>query len=193
MPINLPTETPEIFDVLTKGNFISADSKVPAHKDLFRAIDENNNYEVLLDYFSHIGFQLIKGNSFYYFSKTETNKRLEDKLKSAYKWIDILDFFASYGESVDKFFSVGEIFSANDIFTQCKVNHALMEKLNGIKITKNIEKPLDKIQKLIDELVKATFAESYNEFHEEYKILAAYNYLEELIKTINIEDEETSE
>lgn len=192
MSENIPIETSKIFEILTKGYFISMDTKDPNLKKLFNAIDENNNYENLLEYFSHIGFQLIKGNSFYYFAKNETNKKLEDKLKAAYKWIDILDFFTSYGESIDKYFSVGEIFSPNEIFTQCKVNNALMEKLNSIKLTKSIEKPLEKIRKLIDELVKATFAELYNEFHDEYKILSAFNYLEELIKTIDIYDDTTS-
>jgi|AntAceMinimDraft_17_1070374.scaffolds.fasta_scaffold00162_11 hypothetical protein len=194
MTKTLPIETQNIFEILTKGHFISEDSEISEIKELYKVIDENNNYELLLDYFSHIGFQLIKGNSYYYFAKNENNKKIEDKLKSLYKWIDIINFFMSYGESMNEHFSNGKIFTPNEIFTQCKVNNALLEKLNDIKLTKSIEKPLDKIIRLIEELKKATFVDVYNDFHDEYKVLASFNYLEQLINTIdiNIDDEDTT-
>jgi len=65
-----PIETQEIFEMLTKGNFICIDSEKQEIQKLHRAISEENNYEILYDYFNRIGFQLINGNdhSFYYFS-----------------------------------------------------------------------------------------------------------------------------
>ncbi len=191
---SIPIETQKIFETLTKGHFISGDSENQEIKSLFNVIEEENNYEILLDYFSHIDYQLIKGNSYYYFSKKGTNKQLEDKLKSAYKWIDIIDFFMTFGESVNEYFSVGKMFTTDDIFIQWKVNNALAEKLNNIKLVKNIDKPREKIKKLIDELIKATFVEIFNEFHDKYKVLASFDYLEQLIKTIDItiDDEDTT-
>jgi len=189
-----PIETQEIFEILTKGYFISIDSERQEIQKLHRAISEENNYELLYDYFNRIGFQLINGNdnSFYYFAKQDTNKKLEDKLKTAYKWIDIYDFLMSYGESINEYFSAGKIFTPDNIFTTCKVNTELMEKLN--KLVKNSSLPYDKIIKLIDDLVKATFVEEYNIYNKEYKVVAAFGYLEQLIKTIDIttSDEDTT-
>lgn len=184
----VPIETQQIFEILIKGHFISYDNEDSKIKHLFEVIETDNNYELLMDYFAQIGYQLIKGNSFYYFAKKDHLIRdIESKLKSFYKWIDIINFFMSYGESINEYFSVGKIFTPNEIFTQCKVNNALMEKLNAIKITKNIKKPLDKINHLIDELRKATFIDVFNDFNNEFKVVAAYKYIEELINTINVE------
>lgn len=189
-----PIETQEIFEMLTKGNFISIDSEKQEIQKLHRAISEENNYEILYDYFNRIGFQLINGNdhSFYYFAKQDVNKKLEDKLKTAYKWIDIYDFLMSYGESINEYFSAGKIFTPDHIFTACKVNTDLMDKLN--KLVKNISLPYDKIMSIINELIKASFVEEYNIYNKEYKVVSAFGYLEQLIKTIDITttDEDTT-
>ena len=54
--------------------------------------------------------------------------------------------------------------------------------------------PYEKITKVIDELIKATFVEEYNIYNKEYKVVAAFGYLEQLIKTIDIttSDEDTA-
>ncbi len=189
-----PIETQEIFEFLTKGYFISIDSEKAEIQKLHRVISEDDNYEILYDYFNRLGFQLINGNdhSYYYFAKQDTNKKLEEKLKIAYKWIDIYDFLMSYGESINEYFSAGKIFTPDQIFTICKVNTELMDKLN--KLNKNISMPYDKITKIIEELIKASFLEEYNPYNKEYKVLAAFGYLEQLIKTIDINtnDEDTT-
>ncbi|WP_347839963.1 hypothetical protein [uncultured Draconibacterium sp.] len=183
-----PIETQEIFETLTKGNFISFDSEQTDIQRLHRAIKEDDNYDILFTYFNRIGFQLINGNdhSYYYFTKQETGKKIEDKIKVAYKWIDIYDFFMSYGESKNEYFSAGILISPENIFEECKINTALMDKLTSIQLTKSIANPSDKIKKLIEELKKATFVEEYNSFHNEYKVVSAFEYLEQLIKSIDI-------
>lgn len=189
-----PIDTQEIFEMLTKGYFISIDSEKIETQKLHRVISEDENYDILYEYFNRIGFQLINGNdhSFYYFAKLDTNKRLEDKLKTAFKWIDYYDFLMSFGESINEYFSAGKIFTPDEIFTACKVNTELMDKLN--KLVKNVSLPYEKIIKVIDELIKATFVEEYNIYNKEYKVVAAFGYLEQLIKTIDIttNDEDTA-
>ncbi len=183
-----PIETQEIFEILTKGNLISMDSEKPEIQKLYRAIKEDDNYEILFQYFNRIGFQLINGNdhSFYYFAKNDTSKKQEEKLKIAYKWIDIYDFFMSYGESIDEYFSKGNVFTSENIFNECKVNTDLMNKLSDIQIVKSNTNPIEKINKLIDELKKSTFIEEYGIYNNEFKVVAAFGYLEQLIKTIDI-------
>ena len=52
-----PIETQEIFEILTKGYFISNDSEKQEIQKLHRAISEDNNYEILYEYFNRIGLQ----------------------------------------------------------------------------------------------------------------------------------------
>ena len=187
----MPQETQAIFEMLVKGVFISGDSQKTDVKTYFKVIETDDNYTLLADFFRHIGFELMKGNEYYYFSKQTTNKKIEDKIKAAYEWIDMLAFLVAYGRNIDKFVSVGYIFRADDIFVACRDSAVLMKQLNDIVLFRNVPKPLDKINKLIDKLVKASFAESYNDFNNEYKIVAAFDYLEQLIYSINIaEDDE---
>jgi hypothetical protein len=187
-----PIQTTDIFERLSKGQFISEDSGDDEVKDLFNIIELENNYEILKDYFQRIGFILEKGSGYYYFSRKETNQILEDKVKRAYKWIDILDFFNTYAKAIDEPFSQGTIFSPSRIFEKSKVNSALQEKLEALKNYQEFatEKPLERIQKLSRYMVKETFFDLANEYSDEFKVLASYRYLQKLVVSIVIEEEE---
>lgn len=80
-----PVQTSAIFDRLSKGQFISEDSNNDDVRELFNIIELDNNYEILRDYFSRIGFILEKGEGYYYFSRKESNQIIEEKVKRAYK------------------------------------------------------------------------------------------------------------
>lgn len=190
-----PIQTSEIFEKLSKGQFICEDSGSDEIKDLFNIIELESNYEILKDYFQCIGFTLEKGTGYYYFSRKETNQIIEEKVKRAYKWIDILDFFNTYAKSIDEPFTQGAIFSPSRIFEKSKVNSALQEKLEALKNYQEFatEKPLDRIQKLSRYMAKETFFDLTNEYSDEFKVLASYRYLQKLIVSIVIEEEEEDE
>ena len=61
--MQLPTVTQDIFEYLSKGNFISEDTSADDIRDLYRVIDSNDNFELLHTYFLKIGFKLEKGAS----------------------------------------------------------------------------------------------------------------------------------
>ena len=187
-----PIQTSEIFDKLSKGQFICEDSGNDEIKDLFNIIELDNNFEILRDYFHRIGFVLEKGEGYYHFSRKETNQVVEEKVKRAYKWIDILDFFNTYAKAIDELFTQGMIFSPSHIFEKSKVNSALHDKLEALRNYPEFatEKPLDRIQKLSRYMVKETFFDLTNEYTEEYKVLASYRYLQKLIVSIVIEEDE---
>ena len=86
--------TEEIFNILSKGGFISANSVSPAIKRYYDAIEED-----LTDYYEYykgIGFYLEGGDGYYMFTRQEAKVDLERKLEAVMKWIDYLSFLKTY-------------------------------------------------------------------------------------------------
>ena len=91
---NLPVQTAQIYDYLSKGNFLCSNTSVKELRTLFSVVEDN--FERLRDYFSHINFVLEQGNNYFYFSRKEPRATLEQKLQRFFAWIDIMDFFCTY-------------------------------------------------------------------------------------------------
>jgi len=191
--MNVPRQTGDIFEILSSGQFICSNSADARISRLFDVIDNNDNYELLFDYFSTIGFLLEKGDEFYYFSrKNESKADLERKLEIAFKWIDILDFFKTF----DNAFVSGYSFTTQEIVVRIKVDAVLKSKADGLrKVFKFEDKaPYDEVViRVVDNLCKEGFAEIENEILRSYKILSSFKYLEELVTNINIPEEVQNE
>ena len=179
----LQKRTAEVFELLSKGLFVCSNSTNESIRKLYSYIDQN--YEDLYDYFREINFILERGNEFFYFSKTELKADLERKIESAFKWIDIVDFFKAFENS----FGPGFRFTPSDILNRVKLDVVLKTKLIGLKKYTREENFTENTQKLIEILRKEGYAELENEISSSYKILTSFSYLEELILTINIPDE----
>ena len=183
--MSVPKQTGEIFDLLSKGQFICSNSSDSDIRKLFDVVDDKNNFEALADYFKAINFILEKGDEFYYFSRTESKADLERKLETAFRWIDLIDFFKSYDNS----FASGYRITPSEIAVKISVDAVLKNKADGIR---NVLKLDDKtsypeiVNKAIDSLIKDGFAELENEILKSYKVLASFKYLEELVSNINI-------
>ena len=74
-------QTAEIFEILSKGGFISSDSTNPNIRQLYAVIEDNQSE--LYDFFAAINFILESGNEYYYFSRQENKVDLERKLEIA--------------------------------------------------------------------------------------------------------------
>lgn len=72
---NLPVQTAQIYDYLSKGNFLCSNTSVKELRTLFSVVEDN--FERLRDYFSHINFVLEQGNNYFYFSRKEPRATLE--------------------------------------------------------------------------------------------------------------------
>jgi len=69
--------TSEIFQRLSRGQFISSNSIDAETRAIYNDIEENQQeYE---DYFNQIDFQLSSGDGFYYFSRKEAKVIIENK------------------------------------------------------------------------------------------------------------------
>lgn len=179
----IPKQTSEIFKILSKGQFINSNSTDEDIKGYYNVIDSDDNFEILRDYFSHINFVLERGDEFFYFSRPESTANLEAKIKRAYKWIDYLDFFKTF----DNAFASGFRFDIYQIINKVKIDAELEGKLNALnKDKKSIEELLKDI---VEDFVKDNFIELINSHSGEYKVLASFKYLEDLIMAINIEEE----
>lgn len=178
--------TSEIFDVLRKGQFICSNSPNDHIQTLYKVLEDENIFEDLYEYFYQINYTLEQGNEYFYFSRSEKNADLDRKLEKAFGWIDILDFLKTF----DSVFDVGFRFTPAEIVNQLKNNADLKSKLGNLKkIGVQKKNYSDRIKKLIERLERDNFVTLENEISETYKVLTSFNYLKDLITTINIPEE----
>lgn len=187
--MNVPRQTGEIFEILSKGQFICSNSSDIRICKLFDIIDDKENYESLREYFQTINFTLEKGDEFYFLSRRNESKAdIERKLEAAMKWIDIVDFLKTFDNS----FGSGFSFSPSSVAVNISVDAVLKDKAEGLRSLLKIEEKTsypDLVSKIADLLCKDGFMEVENEIMNSYKVLASFKFLEELINIINIPDE----
>lgn len=179
------TNTQQIFERLSKGEFLSVDSSNQTIKHLFNDIEEN--YQDYYDYFNEIGFSLDGGVGYYYFSRiNEKPQSIEQKLDSFTKWIDYLDFLKGYNQA----FSAGYQFRKAQIVEQINLNVELKDK--AVKLFKKYGEGSNQeiVTKLLNEMVSIGFAELIGEQDETFKVTSAFNYAEELVNLIQIANED---
>ena len=184
--MNIPKQTAQVFEILSRGQFISSNCSDHEIKRLYDVLDVEQNYEILYHYFRQIDFTLEKGDGFYYFSKIGARADLERKIEQSFKWIDVLDFFKTFDHS----FGPGTRFSPSDILVQLNVNFELKTKVEGLKrYAPNKMKHSEILVKIINYMSSDRFFVLENEISEQYKVLSSFKYLEELVLSIQITDE----
>ncbi len=186
--MELPDKTSEIFDKLSKGQFICSNSSDGSNNGLYEIINEHE--VALYDFFARINFVLERGDEYFYFSRREGKAEIESKIARAEKWIDIIDFLKAYDNS----FGSGYRFYPNDIEGRIRVDIGLREKLDNLRRYLGDAKTNDeKIDMLIKALEKEGFVEQENAISREYKVVASFKYIEQLILSINIPEETKNE
>jgi len=185
-----PKQTAAIFEILSRGQFICSNSNDESIRKLYSTIEEEQNYDYMYDYFLSINFILEKGDEYYYFSRVENKIELERKIEQAFKWIDILDFFKTFDNS----FGSGYRFTPSDILVKLNLDAELKSKLEGLKRhSGGKDKFSEIIDKILEDLKKDRFIELENEISHQYKVLASFKYLEQIVMTINISEEVKNE
>lgn len=173
--------TEEIFNILSKGSFISANSVFPQIKRLYDVIDEG-----LTDYYEYykgIGFYLEGGDGYYHFTRREAKVDLERKLEAMGKWIDYLDFLKTF----NPVFGPGFTFRTVDIEMQFSSDMELREK--AVRLFSDKKKYDEIVKKLVEELQKLGFVELENELDGTYKVTSAFHYMEELVDCLTVAEE----
>lgn len=173
--------TEEIFNILSRGGFISNNSAQTKIKRYYDAIEEQQTeYD---EYYNGIGFHLEAGDGYFFFTRKETKVDLQRKLEAVSKWIDYLAFLKTYNSA----FGSGLVFSAADIVVRINCDMELKELAGKLFSEK---KSYDEIvEKLISELDRMGFIEQQDEVEKTWKVLASFHYIEELIDCISITDD----
>ena len=187
--MTVPAQTAEIFEKLSKGDFICSNSTNDSIRQLYSVMEDEENYENLYDYFRSINFTLEKVDEYFYFSRVEDKADLERKIANAFKWIDMLDFLKTYDNS----FGSGYRFTPSDILVRIKIDAELETKLEGLKKHTSKEKHQEIIDKVLAMLASDSLIELENPITHQYKVLSSFKYLEQLILTINIPDDVRNE
>lgn len=173
--------TEEIFNVLSRGGFISNNSISPKIRRMYDAIEDHQaEYD---EYFAGIGFHLEAGDGYFFFTRKEAKVDLQRKLEAVGKWIDYLTFLKTYNST----FGSGLVFSAADIVVRINCDMELKELAGKLF---NEKKSYDEVvEKLIAEMERMGFIEQQSEIEKTWKVLASFHYIEELIDCISITDD----
>lgn len=170
--------TKEIFDILSKGGFISQNSISQQRAHLYDDIEDN--FQEYQKYFEEIGFLLEGGNGYYYFSRTEGKVELTDKVQRMAEWINRVDFLKTFNST----FGSGFTFRKSNILEKFSSDIELKEKARHLY--NDLKTNEEKIDKLIGDLERQGFAELENDLDGTYKVTAAFHYIEELIDCLTI-------
>lgn len=177
--------TRQIYERLSKGEFLSADSADLTTRHLYEDIEEH--YDDYFEYFTEIGLRLEAGNGYFYFSRIgEAKQSIEQKLDSFAKWLDYLDFLKCYNQS----FSAGYQFRKSQLIEQISCDIELKEKAGRLFKKYGASSYQDIVNKLLQEMESMGFAECISEQDETYKVISAFNYAEEMVNMIQIVNED---
>lgn len=175
---NIPKQAPEIFSILSRGNFISSNG---SKGKLYDLIDYEDNFALLKQLYSHTGYTLERGHNYFYFSQPEEpNLIMEKKLEQFAYYVDVLDFFSS----MDLKPTVGTRYRVTQIAEECFSNERLKQKIYALS---RREKIVDKVSEIATDLAQAGFFEQEDE--DTFKVMDAIHYLEQVISLITIEED----
>ena len=170
--------TKEIFEILSKGGFISQNSISQQRAHLYDAIEDA--FQQYQEYYEGIGFLLEGGNGYYYFSRSESKMDLADKVQRLATWIDRVDFLKTFNTA----FGPGFSFRKSNILEKFSSDIELKEKARHLYT--DLKTNDEKIDKLINEMDKMGFVEIENELDNTYKVTSAFHYIEEVIDCLTI-------
>lgn len=170
--------TKEIFEILSRGGFISQNSISQQRAHLYDAIEDD--FQQYQEYYEGIGFLLEGGNGYYYFSRTERKVELADKIQRMIGWIDRLDFLKTFNST----FGSGFSFRKSNILEKFSSDIELKEKARHLYT--DLKTNDEKMDKLIADMERQGFIELENDLDGTYKVTAAFHYIEELIDCLTI-------
>ncbi len=181
------TKTALAFEMLSRGGFVCSNALKAEDRDLYVFIEENE--ERLREFFEEIGYQLEAGNNYYFFSRVnETNQSRERKIERALRWLDILAFFTTYRKDLCR----GARLLPHHIAGQLDLNSSLKEQLIALSKTNEKKNYQEQLDALFRELRTEGFIDLENEMSQTWKILDAWDYMEQMVMAVNIlDDDET--
>ena len=181
--IEVPTIARALFVRLSRGeNRLLSRNGPDEDAELFRQVEAEEEENVCRAYFAVLGFSLERGDGCYYFTaEDEPPGNVEDKkLERMIRLIRLLDFLSTHIEN----FGEGVIFSATTLGARCsgdpKAERFLQETAKG---GTNYS---ERLENLLESLVRQGYLSKYDPSRQEYKILSAIHYVQEFADRIQI-------
>jgi hypothetical protein len=185
MTIEAPPVARRLFSRLCKGdNLLLSRNGSPEDSELFAQVEADE--ESCRRYFDILGFQLQKGDNYYFFNaEDEPQANLESKLDRMIRLVRLLDFLSSHVET----FTEGQIFSAVTLAARCNGDTKAERFLQ--EMTKGGANNQERLNNLLQSLVRQGYLSEYDTNRQEYRVLSAINYLFEFADRIEVRDEGT--
>jgi len=184
--MNLPKQSKEIFDILSRGNFLCENSPIRLERDLYQACERE--FGGHYDFFEHLGFYLIREDGYFYFSKELSASAKEDKLHMILEYIDLVELMLQFSAS----FGVGFRVTVRELADAVASNSVLKNSLDRLK---NISKPQTlhaQCAKVFEKFKKSGFMALEDEHEERYIVLSSYHYIETFLNAIRVETNESA-
>ena len=184
--MNLPKQSKEIFEILSRGNFLCENSPIRLERDLYQACERE--FGGHYDFFEHLGFYLIREDGYFYFSKELSASAKEDKLHMILQYIDLVELMLQFSAS----FGVGFRVTVRELADAVGSNSVLKNSLDRLK---NISKPQTlhaQCAKVFEKFKKSGFMALEDEHQERYIVLSSYHYIETFLNAIRVETNESA-
>ena len=178
--MSYPNQTQEIFEVLSRGNFICENSPVRSERKLFNRCEEE--YKELYSFFEHIGYYLEQGNGYYYFSKKLQNNQIEDKLETILDYIDLVEFMLQYSGT----FGVGFRVSVAELEMGAKSNITLKNSIEKLRTSSKSMTLHQQCTRLLENFSRGGFMALENEHEQRFRVLSSFSYLQTFLTAIEV-------
>jgi len=175
----VPQYIKKIYETILKGYFINENSYKDGYSKLYKVIDSNETE--LRAYFKPLGYILLRRSGYFYFASDDALEK-ESMLELMVDYIDIIDFL----KTLDSNFQASYRFTISSI--ESKLGGGSVElqdsasKMRGI----NAKNHREFAQKIVDKLRKSGFVEEQDAVKGEYIVLNSYDYVESLLKEVEI-------
>ena len=175
--MKLPRYTREIFERLSRGNFICQNSPVAFERRLFEICEENS--DALETYFAPIGFDLNAGHGYFYFSKELQESQVETKLENILQLLDYVEMFLQY----DEYFNVGWRGSPTALAEAATDNIVIRERVEKIRGVSG-SSIFKKCEDIFKKMEKEGYMALEDEYEKRYVLLTSYTYLVDFFRSI---------
>ncbi len=182
------SKTAEVFEALSRGGFICSNAIGSEERDLYQYVEEHELR--LCKIFLEISYRLETGNNYYYFSRDrEESQSKERKVVKALRWLDMLAFFTTFRKDLCR----GARLSPHDIAGQLDLNSSLKDQLAALQRGAGARNYTEQLDALFKELKKEGFIALENEASQTWKLLDAWDYMEQMVMAVNIFEDEDGE
>lgn len=170
-----------IFDHLSKGLFLYADSRQANHYQYYQYL--HNHRDTFARQIVPLGFRLEEGTDYYYLSRPGKPIIWEDRKTRIFRLLDIVDFCYTYNPA----WETGTEIAIQKLEEACQRSPVLSRKLQQLSLSLESKDTGNKLQQMFRLLERGGFAECLDESKGLYWISPAYAYLDQMFQALYIQ------